>query len=466
MRTIIGQEFKSVVKSWLGYEVTYIDPAQHRTPDGEPWWLDTSGGSNYYFKYANYASAVDAYNRCPPVSAIINRKAQAYINGWTWVLNSRGKEAQGSEASKMRNLLNKPNPLQSRKQFEAQGYIYQQLFGFNIILPIKPAGFPNIDATSLWNIPASWIDFDATREMFTRKGGVALEDVVLTFNQVKVTLAIKELIIIKDFTPSFSALIFPGSKLQAMSMPINNIVGAYESSNTIIRFRGPQGILTSEPSSGQFVNIPMAPDEKDQLQQDFRRYGLMKSQMQAIITTAAVKWQAIGSNMRDLMLHEEIRESTLAICNGLNFPPFLLGLADTTYNNMTEAGKGLYQNSIIPDAEMIFEQWTSAFGLIDMNLRLDKDFARVPVLQNDKKTMAEARGALNNALVTEWENGLITLNEWRIKNDEDPLPDDRGNLYIDEYKKKYGTAQPSTPAAQEGDAGGSEAGAGEEAQAA
>jgi hypothetical protein len=475
---ILAQEllkgsFGTVVKDLLGVapytdplepNLIYIDPSQHRTPDGDAWWLDQSGGNNYYFKYANYHSAVEAYNRCPPVSAVVNRKAQAFINGWTWVLNSRGKENTTSEpAKKMNSLLNRPNPLQSRKQFEAQGYIYQQLFGFNIILPVKPAGFTNLDATSLWNIPASWIDFDDTLEKFSRSGGASLTEITLKFNNTKVVLQIKDLIIIKDFTPSFGTLIFPGSKLGAMALPINNIIGAYESINTLIRFRGPSGILTSEPGSGQYVNIPMSPDEKNGLQADFRRYGLMKGQVQAILTTAAVKWQPIGSNVKDLQLHEEVREDTMAVCNGLNFPPFLLGLADTTFNNMNEAHKGLYQNSIIPDAENWAEQWTSAFGLSEFNLRLDKDFARVPVLQADKETSAKARKATNEARKIEWENGLITLNEWRIANEDDPLPDNRGTLYIDEYKKRYGTA---TTTNQENDGEGTEETEGSEAEAA
>lgn len=300
-----------------------IDPAVHWTPDREPWITELAGSDQFYFKFTGYASAVDAYNRCPPVSAIVNRKAQAFINGWTWVLNTRGKEAVGSpEAKKMKALLDRPNPLQSRKQFEAQGYIYQQLFGFNLILPTGGAvGYGPIEAKALWNIPASWIDFDATKERFTRAGGVTLEEVVLTFNNVKVPIRIKDLIIIKDFTPSFGALIFPGSKLATMTMPINNIIGAYESENTVIHRRGPDGILTSDPGSGQYVPVALQLHEKEDLQRDFARYGLMKGQWKTIVTTATLKWQQMGSSMRDLMLHESVRENTISVCSGLNFPP-------------------------------------------------------------------------------------------------------------------------------------------------
>ena len=145
----------------------------------------------------------------------------------------------------------------------------------------------------------------------------------------------------------------------------------------------------------------------------------------------------MGYATKDLMLMEEVQESSKSICDAYNFPPHLLGLLDPTFNNQAAAEKGLYQNSIIPDAENIYTHYQAAFGLTDLGLRIEKDYAHLPILQDDKKTLADARRALNQALLIEWQNGLITLNEWRIKNGEDPLPDGRGELYFDEYKAKY-----------------------------
>ena len=59
--------------------------------------------------------------------------------------------------------------------------------------------------------------------------------------------------------------------------------------------------------------------------------------------------------------------------------------------------------------------------------------------------MAKARKALNEALKIEWGNGMITLNEWRVKNGDDPLTDARGKMYFPEYVKQYG--DPDKPVA-------------------
>ncbi len=428
-----------------------IDPMNYRGP-----LFEMTGGQYWYFKWETYSSAEEAYMKCPPVAYIVNRKAQAFINGRTWVLNSQGKEQKtGEDAKKITKLMRHPNKLQSQKEFEAQGYIYQQLFGFNIILPIKPVGFTdNIDATSLWNIPASWIDIKATEERFTKSGGVGLSEIAFNYRGVKTVIAVADLIIIRDFTPSFNTLTFPGSKLRPLVMPINNIIGQLETENAIINNRGPQGIFTSDQGTGNYAPVAMTPDEKDDIQKELRRYGTRARQIQYIVTSAALKFQPIGSNIKDLALYEGRNENTKEICRGLNFPPFILGLADTTYNNMGAAEKGLYQNSVIPDAENYYEQLTTAFGLEAKNLWLNKDFASVPVMQEDKLTLAQARAAMNGAMLVEWENGLCTLDEWRIKNGEDPLPDGRGKLFKPEYDEKYGRKETQADPGTDGEDAG------------
>lgn len=440
VRGNLGLALKSFSEGWYGamYDdvgvpgPVLIEPNTFRG-NNMPMLFEQDGNGYNYFRYENYSSSVLAYEKCPPVSAIINRKAQAYINGKTWILNSKGKEATGPEANKLKKLLMSPNPLQSWKQFEAQGKVFFDLFGFNIVLPIKPIGFPsNIDATSLWNIPASWIDIQATQEMFTKAGGIGLSQIAFNFNGSRSVINVSDLIIIRDFTPSFSTITFPGSKLHALSLPINNIIGALESRNVMINFRGALGILSSDAGTGMYAPIAMTPQEKDDLQRDFKRYGLRSKQLQVIMTTAALKWQQMGYPTKDLLLMEEVQESTKSLCDGLNFPPHLLGLIDPTFNNQESADKGLYQNCIIPDANNIYDQWSTAFGLYDLNLRLDKDFSHLPVLQDDKVALGEARWRLNQAYAIEWEKGLVTKNQWRVANGEDPVTGD--DIYIGDVK--------------------------------
>lgn len=444
------KELRSTVTKQLlptGYEGFEINPSEHITPDNALWTFDNIGGSYNYFRYTGFGSCVEAYNRCPIVSAIINQQAQAFVNGRTKFFDEDGNEIKkgNKTVEKIRSLLRKPNPLQSQIAFEAQIMVYLKLFGFALVLPVKPAGFTKKeDASSLWCIPPNWLDWSATNERFDKFGGTGLKEIVVTYNGVSTIFKLDELIFIKDFTPQLisdgNALTFPQSKVFSNEMFINNIIGALESRNMLINYRGALGILSQDSGSSQFAPMAMTPEQKDDLQKDFKRYGLRRNQFQVILTSASLKWQQMGYPTKELMLMEEVEQSSVGLCASWNFPAFILGFKDATFHNMGEAEAHLYQNCTIPDAENIYGTLGDAFELIDKGIFLRKDYSHVAPLQEDKLDAAAARFALNRALEREWVNGKLTLNQWCDRLGEEPIQssDGRGDLYYPEYVIKYG----------------------------
>lgn len=404
-------------------------------------WFFGNDGSSRLFSFSGHDSCVKAYTSCPPITSIINKKAQAHINGKTWVINTKGKakgkEAKGEIADKLRKLLAQPNPLQTWKEFEAQQKIYIQLFGFCLLLPMKPYGFGNIDATSLWNIPPFMLDIEETKKLFYQSdvNGI-INRIVLTYKGTKTTLQAKDVYIMKDFTPSFNSLIIPESRICSLEMAINNIIGAYESRNVLINYRGALGIISPD-SSTQGMPIPLKEEDKTDLQTDFLRYGLKNKQWKFIISTAAVKWTQMGVATKDLMLFEEIDDDIMRICDQYNYPYRLLSSEKSNSlggSDVRDFKKLLYQDAIMPEAESMYEQWNQFFGLAEFDLELQKDFSHIPALQQDQQTSATARKALNEAKQLEWSNNLITLNNWLEALGEDPLPGDEGNFRRSQIK--------------------------------
>src|ERR1044072_6307353 len=448
-KELIKGDFDTALKSLTPYSYDLV-PADYRpsaTVAGDNWFFEANGKSVFHFKYAGHNSSVKAYECCPPINAIANKKAQSYINGKTWVLNTQGKAkgkvSTSAEAKKIQALFARPNPIQSGKQFEAQGYIYQLLFGYNIVLPIKPVGFKdNIDATALWNIPPSMVDIEETNKLFYQSdtSGI-IKQIVLNYKGVRTVLKVEDIYIMKDFTPSFCSLVIPESRIKSLELPINNIIGAYESRNVLINYRGAVCILSQDPGNGQSGTLQMPEPQKEQLQQDLRRYGLSNHQWQFIITSASLKWQQMGVATKDLMLFEEIEGSTMAICDGLGYPYRLMAAEKSaSYNDVRHFKKMLYQDFIFPEADSIYEQWNQLFDTARFNLLIDKDYSHIPVLQEDQLQAAQARKARNDAFLIEWQNDLITRNRWLELNGEDPLPTD-GGLYYSEWKQKYSQTQ-------------------------
>lgn len=405
-------------------------------------------GSNGW-KYRGNSSVTEAYLKCPPLSSIINRKAQAHINGKTWIMNKDGKESASQQAVKLRKLLAKPNPLQSWKQFEAQQKIYMQLFGFCIVLPIIPAGFEKygpVEATSIWNIPPYMVDITETSKLFyqTDISGI-VQHIRLSYRGQQTDLPLANLGIFKDFVPSFNTLILPESRACLLEKPINNIIAALESENEIISYAGSQGIITPDNGGGQYVSIAMSPEEKLVLQNDFKRqYGIRRGQFRYIISPAAIKWQSMGTDPRKLMLIEFIAENSVEICNGYAMPPFLLGLRDSTFNNQNTAEKGWYQNSILPEADSVYEEWNIFFRTESWGDRMEKDFSHLPILQEDAGAKATARDRLTTSLEREWLNNMITANEWRLAMDMDTVAG--WDVYYSDWViqgKTFGKGSPS-----------------------
>lgn len=427
----------AVKKGFTNIAAPQLVGADYGTTSNEFWMFNQTGGWDYKFSYTGHNSSLKAFKKCAPFNAIIIKKAQAFINGKTWIINKKGKakdkEATGEIARKIRALLANPNPFQSQKEFEAQQYIYQQLFGFCLTLPIKPSGFPNYDATKLWNIPPCMVDIDETKKswLLAKQRSDVVKRIVLVFGEERVAIPVDDVWIIKDFVPSFDSPVFPESRVCALEMPINNIIGAYESRNVLINYRGALGIISPD-AKDVGGPVPLKQDDKETLQSDFLRYGLKNNQWKFIISSASVKWSQMGISTRELMLFEEIEDDIMRICDSYNYPYPLISSNRTNSlggNNIGESKKLLYQDAIIPEAENICEQWSSLFELEKYDLIMEKDFSKVPALQQDEQKQAQARKTRNEARQIEFYNNLCTLNEWRLANGDDPIEGETGDKY-------------------------------------
>jgi hypothetical protein len=424
--------------------------ADYGTRSNEFWMMNQAGGIDYKFTYSGHYSSLKAFTKCAPLNAVIIKKAQAFVNGKTWIVNKKGKakdkESTTELADKVRKLMSSPNPFQTQKEFEAQQYIYAQIFGFCLLLPIKPVGYPVSDAKRLWNIPPSMVNIEETKKnwLLAESKLDLVKKIVIDFGEERAEIPVSDVVIIKDFTPSFSSPIFPESRICALEMPINNIIGAYESRNVLINYRGALGIISPD-AKDVGGPVPLSDPQKEQLQEDFLRYGLKNNQWKFIISSASVKWSQMGVSTKDLMLFEEIEDDIQRICDSYSYPYPLISSAKQ--NNLggtnTDPNKRLlYQDTIIPEAESICEQWNILFDMDSSGLVIIKDYSHVPVLQDDEQKKALSRKTRNEARQIEFYNNVCTLNEWRVANGDDPANADTGDKFYYELVAigwKFGT---------------------------
>jgi HK97 family phage portal protein len=375
-----------------------------------------------------------AYNICPPVNGIINRKARAFTNGKWWVLDPDGKDTTSSVATSIKKLLKKPNPLQSWNQFIAQGKVYEQVYGEVFILAIMPAGFSDKSKIkALWIIPNWVMDVKLTGKHYLQHDiAEIIEGYNISVNGQSIPLEREAVLHIRDINQNSLDVTRGQSRLVSLQNPISNIVAAYEARNVLITRKGALGILSNQTRDAA-GSKPLKEGEKKEVQEDFQKYGLGKDQYQVIITNANLKWQPMTFSTKDLMLMEELEDSTRAIADNLDYPMYLLGFKEgSTFSNVGEAKKSLYQDAIIPEADGWAEAFTTYFEGDKNRIQISITYDHLEVLQQGEKEKADAFAAKVTANTPLLEKNIITLNQFLTALDLDTRLD--GDKYLSEIQ--------------------------------
>lgn len=391
------------------------------------------GGADYFFDLKCEKDFLTAYRSCPPLSAILGRRSKAFNNGIIEVLDKDGNYATSTEAKVITNILENPNVLQTGRQFRAQQNIYIDLFGYCPVYVMRPAGMDD-EISAIWNIPPWLFDINYTGKWLKQTELKEIyKEYFIEWSGKREPLDFDNLYFVFDDgigTENDTNLTIPDSKLISLEYPVSNIVAAYKSRNTLITKRGALGILSNagDPEHGI---VPIKKGEKESIQKDFKNYGIVGQPFQVIVTDANLKWQQMGFATKDLMLFEEIKDDIERICDKYGYPIELLAKEKgTTFANKEEAKTELYTDTIIPEMESRLEAWDKFLIPENSDLRLSANFSSLSIFQKSEKEKAEARKALNEALALEYNNGLITKNDWLEALGRDRIKDKT----FDEYK--------------------------------
>lgn len=390
-------------------------------------------GSGYFFTYGTdplrqdtttATGQVEVYNTCPAIAAVINRKVRAHLNGKWDIVDSKGEPTLSSagDLGNLRRLLQKPNPLQGWNAFEAQAKTAIQLHGECFIFAMWPEGFKKTNTKALYVIPNGNIRVKYSNRAYgylEPKDYIEAYYLVITGGQTE--LPYDNIIHVRDINGAlqtvtvvntFNDFRIGNSRLVQLRDPISNIIAAYEARNVMITRRGAIGIL-SNVSKDATGHSPMLQKEIDALQEDFLRYGLNRNNNQVIITNAGLSWQAMTYPTKDLMLFEEIEDSVRQICDNYGYPMHLLGFkAGTTFSNVEEAKKALYQDTIIAEAEDFYQALNNYFGLT--TYRLTQTYDHLAIFQQSELMTAQAMKERMTAYLQAYTAGLMTLEEVRL----------------------------------------------------
>lgn len=212
------------------------------------------------------------------------------------------------------------------------------------------------------------------------------------------------------------------SRLLAVKKPIANLLAVYEARNVIYVKRGAVGFIVSlkEDVTG---TVALEPDEKKELQETIAaNYGVGDGKSPYVVTDIPVNFVRTNLSITELQPFEETLEDAVKIASVYGISPVLVPRKDqATYDNQEAAEKGVYTSVIIPAAKRFCEALTTFLGLEQSGLYLDCDFSDVACLQAGIKESEEAKKLVNERCLSQFNNGLISINDWRSQIHEDAL---------------------------------------------
>ena len=288
-------------------------------------------------------------------------------------------ELQDTELHK---ILERPNPAQSYNAWLTELIAFGKLTGNRYIYGIGPDTGANVGKfTELYVMPSQVMEIISNGIM------EPVSKYKLEYNGTKYIDA-SEICHIKDFNPYYDGTgshMYGQSPLRAglRSLTTNN--EAVQTGVKYLQNQTARGLLTSEMGD---INEVQAQQLKDKFK---RQHQGSDNAGDIIITPNKMSWVNFGLNATDVSLIAQYNASIKDLCNIYNVPVQLLNNTESSsYNNMKEAKKALYQNAVIPELIKIKDElnrWLAPkYG---DKLCIEFDFSVIPEMQEETEKVVD-----------------------------------------------------------------------------
>jgi HK97 family phage portal protein len=357
----------------------------------QPIWINT----NDYWKL---------YQTIPELQAVINRYAKMVASANPIVCDEHGDEIEQNEHW-IFDLIDKPNAMQSwgkmiemvaiNKCVTANALIYSPRMSFGTHKVMTPIAWNNIELkTTGKGLDQMEVNGIISEFLVPMKGS----------NQ-RTAYKPKDVIYLSDVDGI--NLFDTTSRIEALRYPLSNLEKQYEKRNSLLQSLFSPGILSMTNDDG-ISQLPLDPEDRKQVTDDFMQRNTGKP----VITDKKLTWSPMSFPVKDLMLFEEMNADKIAIIDayGLNTHMFgQEGGKGSTFNNVEMGEKQAYNSTIIPETEMMYDDFNQFFGLEKIGMYLKPSFKHISALKNDETKEAQALDTRASAV--EKISQLVTLTD-------------------------------------------------------
>lgn len=312
-------------------------------------------------------------------------------------------QVSGTSLSEM---IEQPNEFQSWSEFLFELIGYKKLTGNSFIWGLNPTGFSEDYFSKIYNVPSNIVEIVDGEWLQPIKG----YKLAITHDR-KLDLEPEKVLHIKEWNPQISNNIkspYGLSPMCSLTRTLQKSNESYNASLKLLQNGVPAGILSN--GSERMLTA----EQTDKLEQAYqKKFGGGKNKNKVLFASSQVSWQSIGMSSVEMELLESNKADLRDFARVFGIPVVLLSDTETsTYNNINEAKKSVWQELLIPELNIVrdhLNRWLApAHSKRDgKKYFIDFDTSDVPSLQADLDT-------LSARLLKEQAQGLWTANEVKV----------------------------------------------------
>jgi len=383
----------------------------------------------------------------PVLFGCIDILASSAARGKKYLVDLNGKDIPWTSGKKgiqnaRKLFVERPNPLQSTKEFNIERYYMFHTFGNNYVYLNNPfKNFPTdiTNVQTMMNLPSEYTKVRQTGKLWDQIEikGIIEEYALTNYDPVK-SFDPENIIHFNDLNLSnVGNSIIGTSRFENLRYPITNTQLAFEAMNVLLKSRGMIGIIKANTKDATGTQIPLRTEQKKEIDETFKqKYGTREDQEQYLITYTDIDFIKTVMSPSELGIYDDFSNNAMIISNGFKVPPELYKtyMKGATFENQLQAVRRLYQDAVIPMVENEDLYWTERLKMRNYGFELKTDFSHIEALQEAFKEKAAALSLNAKSAEAAYNNNIITWNQYLEMIGLDPV---NGG---DKYKYERGKA--------------------------
>lgn len=320
---------------------------------GESYYMPIGGASWMCRDYSKFSE--EAYIR----NVIAHRSISLIANAAASIPLKLYKNNIEVKSHPILNLIKRPNPTQSGREFFEMVYSYRQISGNSFILGISANNKPPVE---LYSLRPDRVTVMAGKNLLPECYRYQVEKNIINY-KVNSINGSSQVLHIKNFHPLSDWYGLSSIEAAAYSIDQHNQAGQWNQS-LLQNGARPSGALVLKGEGGavarlnetQFARLKSSIDE---LFSGARNAG------RPLLLEGGLEWKEMSMTPKDMDFIEAKHSSARDIALALGVPPQMLGIpGDNTYSNLQEARLAFWEQTVIPIAENVVDnlnQWLGSY---------------------------------------------------------------------------------------------------------